>query len=192
MQSGSSMKVVKVACQGSGTQDSVAVRSENKSYSYKQLISSAWSISGLLCSGDSNVSLQIYEYIFFKILVNYLSAISWVFLWIQTSKASSHESPSATTDGARGLGNLRGARIGIVAKPSAEFVAGILGTWLSGGVAVPLALSYPEAELLHVMNDSVSSISSLFLHFFLNALFLPQTLNWIDFFIINLFSSFCM
>lgn len=131
-----------------------------------------------------------YMNFFFKILVNYLSAISWVFLWIQTSKASSHESPSATTDGARGLGNLRGARIGIVAKPSAEFVAGILGTWLSGGVAVPLALSYPEAELLHVMNDSVSSISSLFLHFFLNALFLPQTLNWIDFFIINLFSSF--
>ncbi|MBA0663776.1 hypothetical protein Goklo_003866 [Gossypium klotzschianum] len=30
----------------------------------------------------------------------------------------------------------------------------MLGTWLSGGVAVPLALSYPEAELLHVMNDS--------------------------------------
>lgn len=64
-----------------------------------------------------------------------------------------------------------------MAKPSAEFVAGILGTWLSGGVAVPLALSYPEAELLHVMNDSVSPISPLFLHFFLNALFLPQTLN---------------
>ncbi|XP_047335377.1 malonate--CoA ligase-like [Impatiens glandulifera] len=50
--------------------------------------------------------------------------------------------------------NLGGARIGIVANPSAEFVAGILGTWLSGGVAVPLALSYPETELMHVMNDS--------------------------------------
>ncbi|KAK8274439.1 hypothetical protein V6Z12_D10G073500 [Gossypium hirsutum] len=56
--------------------------------------------------------------------------------------------------GVSGHGNLGGARIGIVAKPSAEFVAGMLGTWLSGGVAVPLALSYPEAELLHVMNDS--------------------------------------
>nr|GMD37270.1 malonate--CoA ligase-like [Ipomoea batatas] len=51
--------------------------------------------------------------------------------------------------------DLGGARIGIVAKPCAEFVAGILGTWLCGGVAVPLALSYPETELLHVMNDSV-------------------------------------
>ncbi|KAK3005547.1 hypothetical protein RJ639_015972 [Escallonia herrerae] len=56
---------------------------------------------------------------------------------------------------------LGGARIGIVAKPSAEFVAGVLGTWFSGGVAVPLAVSYPEAELLYVMNDSdVSMILS--------------------------------
>lgn len=51
--------------------------------------------------------------------------------------------------------DLDGARVGIVAKPGAEFVAGVLGTWLSGGVAVPLALSYPETELLHVMNDAV-------------------------------------
>lgn len=50
--------------------------------------------------------------------------------------------------------HLGGARVGIVAKPSPEFVAGVLGTWFSGGVAVPLALSYPEAELLHVMNDA--------------------------------------
>jgi acyl-CoA synthetase (AMP-forming)/AMP-acid ligase II len=57
--------------------------------------------------------------------------------------------------GINGTGFLRGARVGIVAKPSAEFVAGVFGTWLSGGVAVPLALSYPEVELLHVMNDSV-------------------------------------
>lgn len=57
--------------------------------------------------------------------------------------------------GINGAGFLCGARIGIVAKPSPEFVAGVFGTWLSGGVAVPLALSYPEAELLHVMNDSV-------------------------------------
>lgn len=56
--------------------------------------------------------------------------------------------------GINGTGFLCGARIGIVAKPSPEFVAGIFGTWLSGGVAVPLALSYPEVELLHVMNDS--------------------------------------
>lgn len=57
----------------------------------------------------------------------------------------------------KGHGHLGGAKIGIVAKPSAEFLAGVLGTWFSGGVAVPLALSYPEAELLHVLNDSVCS-----------------------------------
>lgn len=64
-----------------------------------------------------------------------------------------------------GTGHLEGARIGIIAKPSAEFVAGLLGTWLSGGVAVPLALNYPEAELYHVMNDSVCPASSIFSHF---------------------------
>lgn len=64
-------------------------------------------------------------------------------------------------NGIKENGHLGGARIGIVAKPSAEFVAGILGTWFSGGVAVPLALSYPEAELLHVMNDSVCPFTIL-------------------------------
>jgi malonyl-CoA/methylmalonyl-CoA synthetase len=63
-------------------------------------------------------------------------------------------------------GNLGGARIGIVAKPSAEFVAGILGTWLSGGVAVPLAVSYPEVELLYVMNNSVCFRNPPFFYLF--------------------------
>lgn len=93
---------------GTTTHDRVALRADQKSYTYTQLLSSAYAISKLLCKVDSKNE-------------NY---------------------------------NLGGARIGIVAKPSAEFVAGILGTWLSGGVAVPLALSYPEAELIHVMNDS--------------------------------------
>ncbi|KAJ8755918.1 hypothetical protein K2173_024463 [Erythroxylum novogranatense] len=63
-----------------------------------------------------------------------------------------------TLDDDRGHRDLGGVRIGIVAKPSAEFVAAVLGTWFSGGVAVPLALSYPETELLHVMNDSEISM----------------------------------
>ncbi|KAL8256751.1 hypothetical protein R6Q59_028792 [Mikania micrantha] len=72
---------------------------------------------------------------------------------------SSHD--PKTVDGATDNKSLNGARIGVVAKPSAEFVAGVLAVWLSGGVAVPLALSYPEAELLHVMTDSdVSMILS--------------------------------
>ncbi|XP_027168056.1 malonate--CoA ligase isoform X2 [Coffea eugenioides] len=115
------MELVKaVASKGSQTGQSIAVRSEQKSYSYHQLISSAWRISTLLCNGGLKTAVDL-----------------------------------------KGNKHLGGIRIGIVAKPCAEFVAGILGTWLSGGVAVPLALSYPEAELLHVMNDSdVSMILS--------------------------------
>ncbi|KAK1576122.1 hypothetical protein Q3G72_011146 [Acer saccharum] len=108
LQSNTVMEVFKAACrQGSSARDSVAIRSDQQSYSYGQLVSSALKISALLSSNET----------------------------------SSH-------------GSLHGARIGIVAKPSAEFVSGVLGTWFSGGVAVPLALSHPESELLHVMNDS--------------------------------------
>ncbi|GFP96008.1 malonate--coa ligase [Phtheirospermum japonicum] len=102
-----------VASRGSIFPQSIAIRADQKSYSYHQLILSAKKISDLLNTAD------------FKV--------------------------------ANGNGenkNSVGARVGIVAKPSPEFVAGVLGTWFSGGVAVPLALSYPEAELLHVMNDS--------------------------------------
>ncbi|PIA64892.1 hypothetical protein AQUCO_00100399v1 [Aquilegia coerulea] len=109
------MEVVKGAIrQGSAARKSIALRVEQKSYTYADLISSAWKVSNLLCDGVSQ----------------------------------------STSEGIKGTENLAGARVGIVAKPSAEFVASMLGTWLSGGVAVPLALSYPETELLHVMNDS--------------------------------------
>lgn len=50
---------------------------------------------------------------------------------------------------------LERARVGIMGEPSAEFVAGMWGTWLSGAIAVPLALNHPEAELLHVLVDAV-------------------------------------
>ncbi|KAG4124951.1 hypothetical protein ERO13_D10G069600v2 [Gossypium hirsutum] len=107
------MEVVKAAWRPS-VAGSIAIRADQKSYAYSQLLSSACNISRLLFSTNIKINNK----------------------------------------GVSGHGNLGGARIGIVAKPSAEFVAGMLGTWLSGGVAVPLALSYPEAELLHVMNDS--------------------------------------
>lgn len=49
-------------------------------------------------------------------------------------------------------------RVGIIAKPSAEFVAGMWATWMCRGIAVPLALSYPESELLHVLTDAEVSV----------------------------------
>ncbi|XP_019224889.1 PREDICTED: malonate--CoA ligase isoform X1 [Nicotiana attenuata] len=112
------MELVKeVASKGPESQENIAIRADEKSYTYLQLISSARRISNLL----SNLDLKI-------------------------------------GNGIKRNVDLDGARVGIVAKPCAEFVAGILGTWLSGGVAVPLALSYPETELLHVMNDSDISV----------------------------------
>ncbi|BBN17220.1 malonyl-CoA/methylmalonyl-CoA synthetase [Marchantia polymorpha subsp. ruderalis] len=50
--------------------------------------------------------------------------------------------------------DLIGARIGIIARPCAEFVAAVWGSWLNGYVVVPLALNFPEAELLHVITDA--------------------------------------
>lgn len=161
------MEESRVANQGSDTHDNIAIRSDHKSYSYNQLISSASRISRLLSTGEFiavSFSLNIY---YFPLLLppppppsspseQYFSLIFGVF-GVQTS--------SALIDGGKGQGHLGGARIGIVAKPSAEFVAGILGTWLCGGVAVPLALGYPEAELLHVINDSVSPHIPVFLLF---------------------------
>ncbi|CAO2194764.1 unnamed protein product [Urochloa humidicola] len=73
---------------------------------------------------------------------------------ILCSKNMARNGVQDSLEGKNGTRLLHGARVGVVAKPSPEFVAGVFGTWLSGGVAVPLALSYPEAELLHIVNDS--------------------------------------
>ncbi|KAH9665901.1 Malonate--CoA ligase [Citrus sinensis] len=118
--SNSFMEVFKAAYKKrSMARDSVAIRADQKSYSYDQLVSSALRISSLLCSNDLKT----------------------------TSEKTKNENSAVLAGGC-------GARIGIVAKPSFEFVAGVLGTWFSGCIAVPLALSYPESELLHVMHDS--------------------------------------
>ncbi|KAI4324750.1 hypothetical protein MLD38_030207 [Melastoma candidum] len=116
------MEVVKASAKrGSAASESTAIRADGKTYSYREVISSAFDICELLSTMD-----------------------------LKPIGVQNHHN-----------GFLNGARVGIVAKPSVEFVAGVLGTWLSGGVAVPLALSYPEAELLHVLTDSdVSMILS--------------------------------
>ncbi len=72
--------------------------------------------------------------------------------WVQVQTI---DSDTGVLKKSKDEGGLRGQRVGIMAKPCAEFVAGIWATWLNGAVAVPLALSYPEAELMHVFVDSV-------------------------------------
>uniref|UniRef100_A0A0D3EUA5 4-coumarate--CoA ligase n=1 Tax=Oryza barthii TaxID=65489 RepID=A0A0D3EUA5_9ORYZ len=91
-------------------------------------------------------------------LVQLIASALDVYNILRNKNMTQNGSTGSSVKGINGTGFLGGARIGIVAKPSPEFVAGIFGTWLSGGVAVPLALSYPEAELLHVMNDSDISL----------------------------------
>ncbi|XP_078439237.1 AMP-dependent synthetase and ligase family protein isoform X2 [Wolffia australiana] len=126
---GSSMEVLKAVLKRCAVQpDSIVIRDQQKSYSYAQLISSSRSIADLLCNRDLTQPSHG-----------------------STIAMSSQQEQQKSRD-------LQGARIGIIAKPSAEFVAGIFATWLSGGVAVPLAISYPESELLHVMNDSDVSV----------------------------------
>lgn len=123
------MEVIKsFAGHGSADSGSIALGADQKSYSYSQLILSAQNISNILLSGDLKSNFDRSKH-------------------VSSLTGSVEETPC-----------VDGPRVGIVAKPSAEFVAGMLGTWLSGGVAVPLALSYPEAELLHVMNDADVSI----------------------------------
>uniref|UniRef100_A0A6V7QTY1 4-coumarate--CoA ligase n=1 Tax=Ananas comosus var. bracteatus TaxID=296719 RepID=A0A6V7QTY1_ANACO len=123
------MEVAKEALRhASANHERAAIISDQKSCSYAQIVASALDISNILSNK-----------------------------WIENMRHSCEAGNSPVED-INGKSSLHGTRVGIVAKPSPEFVAGILGTWLSGGVAVPLALSYPEAELLHVMNDSDISI----------------------------------
>src|SRR5262245_66081491 len=59
---------------------------------------------------------------------------------------------------AAGLGPLREARVAFLVPPSFAYVAVQRGIWLAGGVAVPLAVSHPPAELAYVVRDAGASI----------------------------------
>jgi malonyl-CoA/methylmalonyl-CoA synthetase len=58
----------------------------------------------------------------------------------------------------RGSGALDGARVAFLVPPSFAYVVISRGIWLAGGVAVPLAVSHPPAELEHVIRDCAASI----------------------------------
>ena len=55
-------------------------------------------------------------------------------------------------------GSLNEARVAFLVPPSFAFVAVQHGIWRAGGIAVPLAVSHPPAELDHVVRDSGASI----------------------------------
>jgi malonyl-CoA/methylmalonyl-CoA synthetase len=51
-----------------------------------------------------------------------------------------------------------GARAAIFVPPGPEWLAALLGIWEAGGVAVPLAISHPPAELEYALRDSSASM----------------------------------
>jgi malonyl-CoA/methylmalonyl-CoA synthetase len=57
-----------------------------------------------------------------------------------------------------GRGDLEGARVAFLAPPGWDYVAVQWGVWRAGGVAVPLAVSHPEAELEYVVLDADAEI----------------------------------
>jgi len=54
--------------------------------------------------------------------------------------------------------DLREARVAFLVPPSFAYVAVQRGIWLAGGVAVPLAVSHPPAELEYVIRDSGATV----------------------------------
>ena len=54
-------------------------------------------------------------------------------------------------------GDLREARVAYLVPPSFAHVVISRAIWLAGGVAVPLAVSHPPAEMEHVIRDSGAS-----------------------------------
>jgi malonyl-CoA/methylmalonyl-CoA synthetase len=53
-----------------------------------------------------------------------------------------------------GRADLDGARVAFLVPPGWEYVAVQWGVWRAGGIAVPLAISHPEAELEYVVQDA--------------------------------------
>jgi malonyl-CoA/methylmalonyl-CoA synthetase len=57
-----------------------------------------------------------------------------------------------------GQKDLAERRVAFLVPPSFAYVVISRGIWLAGGVAVPLAVSHPSAELEHVIRDAGASI----------------------------------
>jgi malonyl-CoA/methylmalonyl-CoA synthetase len=56
-----------------------------------------------------------------------------------------------------GAADLKEARVAFLVPPGPDYVAVLLGIWRAGGIAVPLPVSHPPAELHFVIEDSAAS-----------------------------------
>ncbi|HEV2125077.1 MAG TPA: AMP-binding protein, partial [Chloroflexota bacterium] len=57
-----------------------------------------------------------------------------------------------------GAADLREARVAFIAPPGWHYVSAQWGIWRAGGIAVPLALSHPPAELEYVIQDAGAAV----------------------------------
>lgn len=57
-----------------------------------------------------------------------------------------------------GAADLAEARVAFLVPPGRDYVATQWGAWLAGGVAVPLCLTHPPAEMAYVLADSGATI----------------------------------
>lgn len=53
-----------------------------------------------------------------------------------------------------GSADLQEQRIAFRVPPGGAYAAMLVGIWRAGGIAVPLALSHPQAEIDYVMADA--------------------------------------
>ena len=64
-----------------------------------------------------------------------------------------------------GRGDLEEARIAFLVPPSFEYAAVQWGVWRAGGIAVPLAVSHPAAELEYAIGDADAAVVVAHPHF---------------------------
>ena len=57
-----------------------------------------------------------------------------------------------------GRDDLNEARVAFLVTPGFDYVAAQWGIWRAGGIAVPLPMSHPPAELEYLLRDSEASI----------------------------------
>ncbi|HZD05277.1 MAG TPA: acyl-CoA synthetase, partial [Longimicrobiales bacterium] len=77
-----------------------------------------------------------------------------VFTYRDLAMASGRVAARLTVDGA-GLG---GAPVCFLAPPGWDWVATLLGVWQAGGMAVPMAVAHPPAELARVLDDACPEV----------------------------------
>jgi malonyl-CoA/methylmalonyl-CoA synthetase len=48
----------------------------------------------------------------------------------------------------------KGNRIAVFCHPGLSYVSAMLAGWMSGAMMVPLCITHPEGELLHILEDA--------------------------------------